>query len=442
MTLRIVDVSKYQIERANPLTLVAAQRAGFGAVNIALDRGRAQDVLSGWAPQVAAEARSLGMGISTYRWLDNRLTGALSARRAYDRIVSLGGPNGIAHAVDVEDNAPEQTVRDYVTEMTRLLGRPIALYTGDWWWTAKSRGWSMASIAPYLWAAPNVGYLGTYPGDESPHWNAGYGGWPTLTVMQYAVAPLPGTGDCSLSAVRDMAAWSILTGGSMRARNMQRLTDDIREEFGSSVTVWGKGDLAHQGSSSDHNEDDTPGSRPEQTDDDNIPEHRGIDVPFLGGFNLAKAKVLRQRLTDRPANRARLRYVILEQTIWRKNGEWKPERYNGEFHNHLHVSGDVKDDNNVTRWDIGPDAPQPKPAPTTGRDEQGERDMLITFIYETTSGKTRWGMGLVSAGQPLWFEANTQGRANGYSVAAGINATQVTAAEFDAEKKNFVSQAA
>jgi len=138
---------------------------------------------------------------------------------------------------------------------------------------------------------------------------------------------------------------------------MQRLTEDVQREFGPGVTVWGKGDPAHQESPSDHNEDDTPGSKPAQTDADNIPEHRGIDIPFLGSFNLAKARVLRQRLTDRPANQARLRYVILEQTIWRKNGGWKREDYNGEFHNHLHVSGDANDDDNGAGWDIGPDKP-------------------------------------------------------------------------------------
>lgn len=212
MTLYVVDVSKYQVERSNPLNLATALAAGFGGVNIALDRGRAEDVLPTWALGYATAARALGMEVSTYRWLDNRLSGAASARRAYDRMVALGGPDGMAHAVDCEDNATEAVVRDYVTVMTSLLGRPIALYTGDWWWMAPGRKWSMAEAAPYLWAAPNVGYPGAYPGDDSPMWTAGYAGWPVLTAMQYAVKPLAGTGDCSLTAVRDMAAWRALTG--------------------------------------------------------------------------------------------------------------------------------------------------------------------------------------------------------------------------------------
>jgi hypothetical protein len=102
--------------------------------------------------------------------------------------------------------------------MRAILGRPIAVYTGDWWWQPK--GWNGASLTPYLMAAPNVGYLDGYPGAASPHWRAGYGGWLTLSIMQYAgSAPLlyPGgtrsTVKVSKSAIRDEAVWRALTGG-------------------------------------------------------------------------------------------------------------------------------------------------------------------------------------------------------------------------------------
>lgn len=157
-----------------------------------------------------------------------------------------------------------------------------------------------------------------------------------------------------------------------RAENMMALTYDVWEEW-PGTTVWGKGDLAHQGSPSDHNEDDTPGSRPEQTDADNNPEHRAIDIPFLGPFNLTTARTLRARLTTRPVNQRRLKYVILEQTIWRRNGGWVAEHYNGEYHNHLHVSGYAPDDENGSGWDIGPDV-VPTP-PSTWKDE----DMAVLF---------------------------------------------------------------
>lgn len=441
MTLRIVDVSRHQVERPNPLSLAAAKAAGFAVANIQLDRGRQEDVLPAWAPTYASRARDLGMDVSSYRWLDGRLTGKDSAQRAFLRMRSLGGPHNMVHTVDTEETsdkgppATERIIREYVLEITYLLGRPIALYTGDWWWTSPERQWLMSDIAPYLWAAPNAGYQADYPGDESRHWDAGYGGWPVLTVMQYAVKPIPGTGNCSLSAVRDVTAWTVLKGGNMRARNMQRLTTDVQSspEFGLNVTVWGKGDLAHQGSSSDHNEDDTAGSKPEQTDADNIPEHRAIDIPFLGSFNLTKARILRQRLTDRPSNQRRLKYVILEQNIWRKRNGWKREDYTGDYHNHLHVSGDVADDENGAGWDIGPDAPTvPIQRPIDKKEEDDV--MVITYLY--CNGK--WGLGVVSGGKKLWIEANSQARGDAYSDGSKLSAKTVTQTDYDAEKAQFI----
>lgn len=137
----------------------------------------------------------------------------------------------------------------------------------------------------------------------------------------------------------------------MRTRSLDALTAGIVRLW-PGATVWGKGDTAHQASTSDHNEDDTPGSKAEQSDADNVPEHRALDVPKLGPVTMAKLRMLRARLTDRPANRARLRYVILEQTIWRKRNGWVPEHYSGEFHDHLHISQDVADDDNGAPWDI------------------------------------------------------------------------------------------
>lgn len=213
MTLHIVDVSRFQVERPDPLDLAIAKVQGFAAINIALDRGRSEDVLPAWASTYAEGARSIGLQVCTYRWVDNRLPGAESARRAYERIVALGGPAGMAHAADIEDDATERIARDYVTTMQQLLGRPIAIYSADWWWT--SRNWRGADWTPYLWGAPNDGYLPEYPGDSSPAWTAGWGGWQFFSALQYAVTPLPMTGKCSLSAVRDPTVWATLTGGSV-----------------------------------------------------------------------------------------------------------------------------------------------------------------------------------------------------------------------------------
>lgn len=210
MTLHITDISRYQIERFDPLDLARALAAGIGAVNIGISGGGSVRTATDRI-RYADRARGLGMGISTYHYLTAG-SGVAQAETAFARMNEAGGPGGMAHAVDCEADANEQTLRDYVVTMTRLLGRPIAVYTADWW--MQPRGWRIADLAPFLWAAPNAGYLPAYPGDDSPHWRAGYGGWPALSVMQYAVLPLPGTGSCSLSAIRDPAVWTALTGGS------------------------------------------------------------------------------------------------------------------------------------------------------------------------------------------------------------------------------------
>lgn len=70
-----------------------------------------------------------------------------------------------------------------------------------------------------------------------------------------------------------------------------------------------------------------------------------------------------------------------------------------------------------------------------------EPDVLVTFIYATVANATRWGLGVVSGGEKFWFEANSQDRANGYSVVTGRNAQQVSGTAFEAEKANFVTPA-
>lgn len=195
----------------------------------------------------------------------------------------------------------------------------------------------------------------------------------------------------------------------MRARNMQALTDDIiRERPG--ATVWGKGDRAHQSSPSDHNEDDTAGSKPEQTDADSTPEHRAIDVPTLGPITWSYLESLRRRLTERPANQRRLRYVILGQSIWRKRNGWKREEYSGEYHGHLHASGDVADDENGARWDLATVAPQPIQ----------RRGMGMSTLYFNKTTRKEWALAGDSPGTPAnWLTTAEQGVANAWAAAHG-----------------------
>jgi hypothetical protein len=211
MTQFLVDIASYQHDRADPLNLAVVQQKGFSLVNIKTTQGTHYTFAAGRL--YADKARSLGMGICTFHYLTDEASGSAQADFAWKQILNLGGPQGIAHECDCETNATQAIYRDYVKAMQDKLGRHVMTYSGDWWW--KPRGWTGADLTPYYTAAPNAGYLGSYPGDGSPHWHAGYGGWDSLSMMQYAVSAITGAGggNLSKSAIRDPAVWSALTGG-------------------------------------------------------------------------------------------------------------------------------------------------------------------------------------------------------------------------------------
>lgn len=357
MTLLVVDVSRHQVERPDPLDLTRAKAAGFGAVNIQLDRGRQDDVLPPWARQYADRARELGMGISTYRWLDGRLPGAESARCVFARMREVGGPDGMAHAVDCEETpdkgppATEAMWRDYVNAMQDKLQRPIAGYSGRWWW--HRYGWAgAADLTPYLWSAPMTGYLGTYPGDNSPHWTADYGGWSALAAMQYAVTPLPGTGNCSLSAIRDPAVWAALTGGPMAWFVNRALTNFRsavnakypRRDKGTDGTI---GDAAHAGTSSDHNPD--PDGSVDAWDMD--VDLNGVGQPYAADVEALKAVFQAHEASQ---------YWIHNGQIASRNSGWVRRPYTGSNRHDKHVHWNTRQshENSNAPWVLeGDDMP-------------------------------------------------------------------------------------
>lgn len=137
----------------------------------------------------------------------------------------------------------------------------------------------------------------------------------------------------------------------MRAANMQALTNDVKAEY-PGVVVYGIGDEAHKRQTSGHNEDDTPGVSAELQDDDNIPEHRAIDIMLGTAFTAAQAEALVQRLLADPAARARLYYIIWNGHIWSRSTGWSRRDYTGsdKHTNHVHVSGWAADDENASGW--------------------------------------------------------------------------------------------
>lgn len=136
----------------------------------------------------------------------------------------------------------------------------------------------------------------------------------------------------------------------MRSIAMQSLTNDYKAAF-PGVTVWGKGDLAHQDHPSDHNEDDTAGSKPAQTDADTTAEHRAIDIPLGPAFNREQALATINKILANPLNRKRLRYINFENTQWHRNNNFEPHDNSDDPHpTHVHHSGQAEYDEDGSPW--------------------------------------------------------------------------------------------
>lgn len=136
-----------------------------------------------------------------------------------------------------------------------------------------------------------------------------------------------------------------------RAANMQALTNDFRAVY-PGVVIYGIGDDDHKLRTSDHNEDDTPGSLAAQTDADNRPEHRAIDVMLGLAFAKENAYAAINSILADPIALARLRYIIFDGWIWSRNNGWRKAAYSGsnKHTSHIHFSGDVRDDENIASW--------------------------------------------------------------------------------------------
>jgi hypothetical protein len=355
MTRLLLDIASYQ----GDLALADVQRAGFSAINLKISHGLGLTSVHPNVAGYAADAKTLGLGICTFHYLTGGATGAAQATYAYKRLLELGLVDGTAHQVDVESTSSPPTwqiIADYVNTMRALLGRPIALYTGDWWWTAAGRGWNGAELTPYLWAAASDNpYPGTYPGDDSPDWRVGYGGWPALAVMQYAVEPLrypdgtTGTIKVSKSAVRDPAVWAALTGGDgmvdwVLTAGLQNLRSQVNARWSkrdktSDGTI---GDAAHTTHLSGHNPDDSPYDNAEwDSDPDTTPEVRAWDMDTDLGEPGANAQMVVDHIRRLPDVGTVLRYMIYNGKMYHVRDGFAPTAYTGPSPHteHVHFSG-------------------------------------------------------------------------------------------------------
>jgi hypothetical protein len=381
MTLRIADIASYQ----GALKLTDLTLAGFGGVNFKISHGLTQRSVHPALPALARTALSRGSAwrVSTFHWLDNTAGGAQQATYAFGQLVQLGlDQPGVPHTVDVEStSAPpsEQTWRDYVSTMARLLGRPIITYTGDWWWTNRARSWQPHPDSPWVWAAPNVGYLPDYPGDDSPHWRAGYGGWPELAVMQYRVGPVAGI-QVSQSAVRSEALWQQMGGIAVAPKwENTKASISLLGEFNAAFPNRDKGtdgtlgDPKHAQRSSDHNPDET-GKTPYE-DADSINEVHARDI----GDRLNKAGWTMERVIKdvllprlRSGQEKRLQNIIHHGKVISRSWNWSEWRPASGHETWAHFgfrygsgSTTANPENITSAWGILEAMRPPKPPVTT-----------------------------------------------------------------------------
>lgn len=198
---------------------------------------------------------------------------------------------------------------------------------------------------------------------------------------------------------------------------MQRLTEQEKAKH-PGVVIYGIGDEGHKRSPSDHNEDDTPGSKAEQQDADDNPEHRAIDVMIGPSFTVADAWALVVALVTLAANQARLKYVIFDGWIWRRNGGWVREVYTqaDKHRDHVHVSGLAADDENGADWVLElPVAEAPKQG-------EGEETIMYFFTSNFDENGPRWAV--VTGG--CWVEYDSQGA--GDALAAGLGQVPIKGA--------------
>jgi len=130
---------------------------------------------------------------------------------------------------------------------------------------------------------------------------------------------------------------------------MQALTNDYKRNY-LGIVIFGVGDEPHKRRISDHNEDDTEGSKSAQSDSDNTPEHRAIDVMLGPAFSREQARVSLREVLDDPKNRERLWYVNFENTQW-SMPLWTPHDNSDDPHpDHIHYSGLASKDDDRAPW--------------------------------------------------------------------------------------------
>jgi hypothetical protein len=139
----------------------------------------------------------------------------------------------------------------------------------------------------------------------------------------------------------------------MRSAAMQSLTNDIKARH-PGVTIYGIGDDAHKTRYSDHNEDDTPGSKAAQSDPDNVPEHRAIDVMLGPALNKSQMQTIIDEILADQFDLSRLLYINFLNYQWSRSSGWTRHDNSDDPHpDHAHFSGYAPQDENGAGWLTG-----------------------------------------------------------------------------------------
>lgn len=118
------------------------------------------------------------------------------------------------------------------------------------------------------------------------------------------------------------------------------------------LPTWFRGDAAHRLHASGHNEDDTPGSKAEYSDADNIPEIRAGDYRLPLNASFSAEQLIQYLVRECRAGRITwIAYIIYNKRIWTAKNGFVTQVYSGsnphDHHFHISVKPDTASENNT-----------------------------------------------------------------------------------------------
>lgn len=118
------------------------------------------------------------------------------------------------------------------------------------------------------------------------------------------------------------------------------------------LPTWFLGDARHRKSASGHNADDTPGSKSEYTDSDNVAEIRAGDYRLPLNASFTAEQLIQWLVKECRAGRIKwIAYIIYNKRIWTAKNGWVTQSYNGsnphDHHFHISCKADTASENST-----------------------------------------------------------------------------------------------